>query len=74
MACLDKEQRDGGDFVTWAPTAEGQRPVGYDLKAGDGVLFYSEKTHNVSPVTKGVRHSLVIELWRGGENVHDRSR
>ena len=39
---------------------------------GDALLLYSEKMHNVTPVTKGVRHSLVVELWLGRGNTVDR--
>ena len=59
---------DGGKFVTWR---EGEC-VEHTLQRGDGVLFQSEKCHNVSTVTRGVRQSLVIELWAGQPNSSDR--
>eukprot|EP00613_Pedinella_sp_CCMP2098_P073536 CAMPEP_0171921804 /NCGR_PEP_ID=MMETSP0993-20121228/20639_1 /TAXON_ID=483369 /ORGANISM="non described non described, Strain CCMP2098" /LENGTH=202 /DNA_ID=CAMNT_0012559335 /DNA_START=62 /DNA_END=667 /DNA_ORIENTATION=+ len=33
------------------------------MHPGDCVCFLSHKYHNVTPVVKGTRHSLVIELW-----------
>ena len=39
-----------------------------------GVLFRSEDYHNVSPVTRGVRNVLVIELWAGPTNGVDRNQ
>lgn len=50
---------DGGRFVTWNEGA----PVVHEMAAGDGLLIDSERLHNVQPVTRGLRHSLVIELW-----------
>ena len=67
----------GGEFITW--TRDGTEKVQHGLQRGDGILFHSEKTHNVEMVTSGVRHSLVIELWklppgREAENSFDRKR
>ena len=62
----DGDGEDGG-------MCEGEKVV-HAMSPGDAVLFHSEKTHNVAPVTHGVRHSLVLELWSGAENIHDRSR
>lgn len=59
---------EGGRFVTYH---EGEA-VQHELKAGDGLLINSEKMHNVSPVTRGVRYSLVIELWVAPANTLDR--
>jgi len=58
----------GGQFVTWD---EG-RPVLHSLQAGDAVLINSEKLHNVAPISHGIRHSLVCELWVAPANSHDR--
>ena len=44
----------------------------HSLQAGDALLIDSEKMHNVSPVTRGVRHSLVVELWVAPANQRDR--
>lgn len=67
----------GGEFLTWAE--DGTVPIRHVLGRGDAILFHSEKTHNVAPLTNGVRYALVIELWRlpegrEGENVYDRNR
>ena len=67
----DRSAMDGGEFLTW--DAAGAKVV-HDMDRGDAVLFHSEKTHNVATVTRGVRYSLVIELWEGPENTYDRSR
>ena len=61
---------DGGTFVTW--DAEG-RAVDQQLRQGDGVIFHSERVHNVSPVLNGQRRSLVVEMWHGKENSVDRN-
>jgi len=50
----------GGDFVTYSSQGI---PVAHKLQRGDGILFASEKLHNISTVTAGVRQSLVVELW-----------
>jgi hypothetical protein len=44
------------------------------LGCGDGVLFVSEKRHNVTTLEAGKRHSFVIELWEGAPNVYNRHR
>ena len=58
----------GGEFVTWS---EGQ-PVVHQLARGDAVLFRSEKCHSVAKVVRGVRRSLVVELWSLGTNTKNR--
>ena len=60
----------GGQFVTWADGL----PVVHDVGKGDAVLFHSLKAHNVATVTRGTRHTMVIELWDGGTNVCDRDQ
>ena len=40
----------------------------------DGVLFASERRHNVTTCTGGVRRAFVLELWEGAENRHNRHR
>jgi len=42
------------------------------MRRGDALLFHSEKVHNVAAVTRGLRNSLVIELWQGPCNLRDR--
>ena len=44
------------------------------LACGDGMLFASEKRHNVTPLTEGTRRSFIIELWEGPTNRHNRHR
>ena len=51
------------------PSEAGRSP---QLCAGDAVLFPSEMRHNVSQLIAGERRSLVIELWEGPENSHNR--
>ena len=45
----------------------------HELGRGDAIVFNSEKVHNVSPITRGVRVALVLELWLAGPNMHDRN-
>lgn len=44
------------------------------LGCGDAVLFVSERRHNVEQLTSGERRVLVIELWPGATNRHNRHR
>ena len=64
----DPGELEGGVFLTWRDGA----PVYHELGRGDGVLFDSERVHNVSAVMAGVRHSLVVELWTSEDNLEDR--
>ena len=59
---------DGGEFVTYG---DGM-PIHHELARGDALLFASERLHNVCPVTRGTRRSLVIELWAQPENSSSR--
>lgn len=61
------EDFQGGRFVTWR---DGER-VEHALGQGDGVLFVSEKCHNVATV-RGDRRTLVLELWEGQRNQRNR--
>ena len=54
------------------PHLHQQRPVEHRLDRGDAVVFHSERVHNVSPVVRGERQTLVIELWTGHTNCIDR--
>ena len=63
----DPSTFDGGAFLFDGSPVRG-------VGRGDGVLFPSERVHNVEPVTRGTRHALVLELWAGAANTHDRSR
>ena len=72
--CLsDPAQLEGGKFLTWKGP-DPNVPVVHECNRGDAVLFRSEDLHNVSCVQKGVRHTLVIELWVGQQNAVDRNR
>lgn len=67
----DPEEFSGGRFITW----DGKNPIYHDsLQKGDGILFCSEKVHNVETVTSGVRRVFVMELWSGKKTVVDRWR
>ena len=72
LSCLlsDPGEVSGGEFVTFdaqrSPSTHG------DLALGDAIVFDSELRHNVQPILKGVRHSLVVEVWEGKDNEHDR--
>jgi predicted 2-oxoglutarate/Fe(II)-dependent dioxygenase YbiX len=64
----DPADFDGGELMTWR---EGQAEK-HPMRRGDALLFHSEKVHNVAAVTRGLRNSLVIELWQGPCNLRDR--
>ena len=65
----DPKDFDGGVFVTFE---DGQAAHHDSLARGDALVIPSEMLHNVTTVTRGVRNSLVIELWEGKENRNDR--
>ena len=58
----ESESFDGGTFGTLE--ADGTMAT-HALSRGDAVVFVSHKYHTVSPVTRGTREVLVMELWRG---------
>lgn len=64
----EPDEVEGGAFTTYADGARVAHPIG----RRDAILFHSEKMHNVQPVSRGVRHALVVELWQGKPNAHDR--
>jgi len=82
---MDAEHRDDGSLLTLSvllsppsdfeggtfTTFQGEERVEHTLGRGDGVLFVSEKRHNVSPVI-GDRRALIIELWEGPRNKRNR--
>jgi len=76
----DPHSVEGGTFMTCdraSSSHEGLSDgvnVPHAVSRGGAVLFHSEKMHNVAPVSKGVRHSLVIELWMQPENKFDRHK
>ena len=60
---------DGGVFRTFE---EDGTHLEHPMEAGDCVCFVSHKYHNVTRVTRGFRHSMVIELWEGKTSLHGR--
>ena len=62
---------DGGQFITY-DAGSGLRQTVHELGQGDAVLFRSEDVHNVSPVLRGIRRSLVVERWTGPQTVTNR--
>ncbi len=65
-----------GGEILFASTADGAVSERWPLRRrGDGVLFVSEKRHNVSAVASGGRRaSLVLELWCGAPTSYNRHR
>lgn len=57
----DPDDYEGGDLEIWAG---GKEPIKAPRQKGAVVMFPSYLMHRVTPVTKGVRKSLV--LWVGG--------
>lgn len=82
---MDPEHRDDGSLLTISvllsrsedfrggafSTFNGNERVEHPMQRGDGVLFLSEKRHNVSAV-EGDRRTLVLELWDVPRNQHSR--
>ncbi len=71
------DEFEGGAFLCEQPeaasaAAEQSGPAPVALGVGDGVLFPSEKRHNVSTLTRGMRCSFVLELWEGDANRRNR--
>jgi len=66
----DPAAKVGGHFVTW----ERGKAIVNELELGTAIVFHSERRHNVSPIVRGIRQTLVIELWTGPANVRDRER
>ena len=58
----DSDEYEGGDFEIWT----GGEFKKLQRKKGCGILFPSFLMHRVTPVTRGVRKSLV--LWVGGDS------
>ena len=79
IALSDPAKILGGRFLTYTPgmrepPTEHDMTVTHELQCGDAILFRSEDFHNVSPVTSGIRYSLVMEMWACGENKLDRNK
>ncbi len=58
----EPDEYEGGDLEIWT----GGNPEKMIRKKGAVVLFPSFRLHRVTPVTKGIRKSLVV--WIGGPN------
>ena len=58
----DEHDFDGGCFRTNEPDGSLEHP----MCQGDVICFLSHKYHNITALTRGVRKSLVVELWQGG--------
>ena len=58
----DPNEYDGGDLEIWT----GQGLVNVPRSQGSATLFPSFMIHRITPITKGVRKSLV--LWVGGDH------
>jgi hypothetical protein len=54
---------DGGIFRTNEPN---DVMLEHNMNKGDVICFISHKFHNIVPLTRGKRRSLVLELWQGG--------
>jgi len=61
------EDFQGGSFITW----QSGEAVKHQLARGDGILFVSEKRHNVE-VVQGRRHALIMEVWDKPRNTRNR--
>jgi hypothetical protein len=70
MPRMRGQAKVGGHFVTW----ERGKAIVNELELGTAIVFHSERRHNVSPIVRGIRQTLVIELWTGPANVRDRER
>jgi len=54
---------EGGAFQTLE--VDGTMKEWPMAESGDAIVFVSHKYHSVSPVTKGLRNVLIMELWAG---------
>jgi hypothetical protein len=52
---------EGGQFKTFE--TDGKMKEWHVENEGDALFFPSHKYHSVMPVTTGIRHALVMELW-----------
>ena len=64
-ALTDQDKFEGGLFRTRSGSGEDMVWREHPLGRGDCICFVSHKVHTVTPVTKGRRKSLVMELWEG---------
>lgn len=63
VVALLSEDFQGGIFRT---NESDNSQMEHTMTQGDAVCFVSHKYHNITPVTQGIRRSLVMELWQGG--------
>lgn len=59
----DSNDYEGGLFRTYESN---DTHLIHSMNQGDAICFVSHKFHNITPLLKGIRKSLVIELWQGG--------
>lgn len=59
----ESDDFEGGVFRTNESCGE---HLEHRMDQGDTICFISHKYHNITPLTRGVRKSMVIELWQGG--------
>ena len=52
---------EGGEFHTLETNGH-MKPHTF-ASMGDALMFVSHKYHSIQPVARGVRRSLVVELW-----------
>ncbi|XRB13172.1 methyltransferase [Pseudoscourfieldia marina] len=71
ISCLLQAASCGGELHTFHSDAWRCHD---DLKAGDAVVFLSDKRHNVSCVEAGERHSIVMEVWENEANEWNRHK
>lgn len=69
VALLSDDDLEGGNFRT--NESDGTQLV-HPMSKGDVICFLSHKYHNITPVLKGSRSSLVMELWQGTNTVAGR--
>ena len=58
--------QDGFEGGAFRSNELGDVMLEHSMAQGDAICFISHKFHNITPVTSGVRKSLVVELWQGG--------
>jgi hypothetical protein len=63
IVVLLSDDFEGGVFRTYE--SDGSH-LEHPMQEGDSICFVSHKYHNITPITRGIRKSLVIELWQGG--------
>lgn len=63
IVALLHDDFEGGVFRT--NEADGTHAE-HAMVKGDAIVFLSHKYHNITPLMRGMRKSLVIELWQGG--------